>query len=248
MTLIYSILSLAVAANCPHKSATLGHYSFTEMKVSEHVGCTVSANASSKNQPTRRSLRFLEGGQITVFTEIDGVGGANSTGGRTLFILPADGSLDLKNSGRQSVQVQDSAGLHWNFDAHDNVQIEEKCKLKVNKSISWENESTDDGKDGGFLLRSCPNSIIFDSGFKRKSPANDNQDGHTKIRGSNGAECSVSNKEIYNYIKEGHNEYHPRIKPTKELYETLSKTKVCQELDFSPLNGAGNRQRSSQQR
>ena len=217
------------------------------MEISTHVGCEVSANASSAKLPKRRSLRFKKDGQITVFTEIDGTKGTASTGGRTYFVLPAGQNVGLKNLGGMGVQVEDSAGLHWMYDEHGNIQTEEKCKLKIDKNISWESEATSDGKEGGFLLKSCPNSIIFDSGFKRGGPALDDQNGHTKIRDASGAECSVNNKALYNYVREK-NEYHPVIKPTKELYETLSKTKDCQNLDFSPLNTGTDRQRSSQQR
>lgn len=216
--------------------------------ISERTGCTISANASSMKSASRRSLRYFKGGQISVFTEIDSVkGGTASTGGRFLYILPAGDNMSIKKLGSFGMKVRDSAGLNWIYDENGNVKIEERCHLKVNKKITWENESTSAGREGGFFLKSCPNSVIVDVGFKRGGNAADNRKGLSQIRDSNGNQCSATNEELFNYIKEGR-EIQAVLKPSQSLYATLSRKAGCQDVNLSPLNTSSKGTKSGAQR
>lgn len=234
------ILSIATAQNCPNQYFKLNSYSFSQRFTSKLTGCSISASASSLSLPNRRNFRFLKGGQLSVVTEIDSVkGGTASTGGRFYFILPAGNEISMESPGSLFVKVQDSAGLTWLFDEKDEVSTEQNCKLKINKKISWESESTESNKEGGFYLKSCPHSVIIDSGFKKGNNAFLNKASHSKIRDSKGNQCIVSNSEIFNYVKEG-KETQNIIKSTKDLHAILSKKHDCKNLDLSPMLNQSN--------
>lgn len=228
MNLLYLILSISFAQECPRDGFTVGPVSFTQMALPS-TGCNISASTSSL-KTSRRSLRFLKSGQVNVFTE---VGDSSKTAGfRSYFILPATSEpMTMKSLGGMGARVHDSSGLDWIFDEQGNVKIEQKCKLTISKTITLQQDSTANGKAGGFDLKSCPNSIIIDSGFKERGNNLENPKALSTIKDSNGNSCSVSNSTLFTYVKS-----QGTIRPNQAIHAALSKVPECAKLDLSPLS------------
>lgn len=243
MTLIYLILSISFAQSCPVESFRLGTQKFNQMETSAKTGCSINV-ALNPDASSKRSIRYFKNGQFVVFTEV----GPKAAGYRAYYVLPAvAGNVEMKSFGI-GAKVKDSAGLDWIYDEKGNISTEQKCKLNIDKKISFETEATQGGKPGGFHLKSCPASVIIDSGFKRGNMSNDDPEASSEVRDASGKSCTVNNKSVYTHTldytdkRTGKKYYAATIKPNKAIYAQLSKE--CPDLDLSPLQsgtgGSGN--------
>ena len=246
MSLIYLILSIALAQNCPDQSEDLGPYSYRRLEYSKALGCVVSVKAKSvgDSKPTRY-FNFFKDGQIQVKTQIGPISQTQSTGFRNYFILPANETPAIKNLGGIGVQVKDSAGLKWNFNEQGQAKSENGCKLKINPKVTWENEVTQNNKEGGFFISHCPGSIIVDIGFKRTRDPVLEKDRLVTIRDPQGKSCQVKNSDIFSYPKSYEGVF--KYKNSKSFYDFLNTKASCKELDLSPLNPKGSGSNSSSQ-
>lgn len=245
MTIIFLILSIALAQNCPDQAEDFGPYRFRRSQISKALGCMVNVKLrDSTDTKPARFFDFLKEGQIQITTQNGPVSKTDSTGTRSYFILPANETQSIKSLGGLGIQVKDSAGLGWSFNEQGEITSENGCKLKVNPKITWENESTANNKDGGFSINRCPGSIIIDVGFRRTRNPIDEKDRVIAIRDPQGKSCQVKNSEVFSYKDQGLLKY----KRSEDFYAFLSKKPGCQDLDLSPLYAGNSTQKSNPQR
>lgn len=211
---------------CSNEIERFGTYSLQQFE-GRNKSCIIRLNFRDSDKP-RRNYQFFENGLFEVYTSIK-----SSLGARSYYIIPASQGPQFENLGVMA-KIHDSSGLTWLLDEKGNLSNDNGCRIQQSKLSDMKNEARE---KSGFYIQSCPNSLVFDFGFKVGEPPNIvNPNNSISVRDHFGKNCKIKNSDVLEYDKKDRFSHKWKYKTNQQLRAALLKIPGCKDLaeNFNP--------------